>query len=174
VSTSLLLRTDSRLTSCQVFHTSGSTGMPKPVTFVHSALAAVDSLRELYSEDSYRVSVHRVIDAVEATYNGCPLFHTAGFVVSFFLVFSGCVTVIGPPDQPSSPQMFKQILHSTHTQGALLPPLVIDQIAEEPAMVEEAAKLKFLTYGGGKACLIQIPALVLGLICSRFRQPRSG
>ncbi|CBF83739.1 hypothetical protein AN2924.2 [Aspergillus nidulans FGSC A4] len=132
-----------------VFHTSGSTGMPKPVTFVHSALAAVDSLRELYSEDSYRVSVHRVIDAVEATYNGCPLFHTAGFVVSFFLVFSGCVTVIGPPDQPSSPQMFKQILHSTHTQGALLPPLVIDQIAEEPAMVEEAAKLKFLTYGGG-------------------------
>ncbi|KAL3435740.1 hypothetical protein BDV09DRAFT_203867 [Aspergillus tetrazonus] len=132
-----------------VFHTSGSTGMPKPVTFVHSALAAVDSLRGLYSEDSYRISVHRVIDAVEATYNGCPLFHTAGFVVSFFLVFSGCVTVIGPPDQPSSPQMFKEVLHSTHAQGALLPPLVIDQIAEEPAMVEEAAKLKFLTYGGG-------------------------
>ncbi|KAL5001185.1 hypothetical protein BDV10DRAFT_160809 [Aspergillus recurvatus] len=132
-----------------VFHTSGSTGMPKPVTFVHSAMAAADSLRGLYSEESYRVSVHRVIDAAETIYNGCPLFHTAGFVVSFFTVFSGCVTVIGPPNQPSSPQMFKEVLDSTHAQGALLPPLVIDQIAQEPAMVDEAAKLKFLTYGGG-------------------------
>ncbi|KAL4992090.1 hypothetical protein BDW68DRAFT_150491 [Aspergillus falconensis] len=95
--------------------------MPKPVTFVHSAMAAADDLRGLYSEESYRVSVHRVIDAAETIYNGCPLFHTAGFVGSFFTVFSGCVTVTGLPNQPSSPQMFKEVLHSAHAQGVLLP-----------------------------------------------------
>ncbi|KAL2854906.1 hypothetical protein BJY01DRAFT_231842 [Aspergillus pseudoustus] len=132
-----------------VFHTSGSTGMPKPVTFVHSALAASDNLRTLFSEDTYRVSVHRLLETAQGIYNGCPLFHLAGFVAGFFGVFSGTILVIGPPNQPSSPQMFKSILHSAHVDGALLPPLVVDQIAQEPALVEEVSKLKFITFGGG-------------------------
>ncbi|KAL2800923.1 hypothetical protein BJX66DRAFT_348802 [Aspergillus keveii] len=132
-----------------VFHTSGSTGMPKPVTFVHSALAASDNLRTLYSEDTYRVSVHRLLETAQSIYNGCPLFHLAGFVAGFFGVFSGTVQVVGPPNQPSSAQMFKNILHLSDVDGALLPPLVVDQIAQEPALVEEVSKLKFITFGGG-------------------------
>ncbi|RDW86636.1 NRPS-like enzyme [Aspergillus mulundensis] len=133
-----------------LFHTSGSTGMPKPVTFVHAAMASADNFRDLYSKVSYRVSAQKVIDAAQGFYNGCPLFHLAGYVVGFFAVFSGCVVVIPPPNQPSSPQMFKQVMHATHVEGALLPPLVVDQIAQDPAMVEEVAKLKFITFGGGK------------------------
>ncbi|KIA75916.1 NRPS-like enzyme [Aspergillus ustus] len=132
-----------------VFHTSGSTGMPKPVTFVHSALAASDNLRTLFSEDTYRVSAHRLLETAQGIYNGCPLFHLAGFVAGFFGVFSGTILVIGPPSQPSSPQMFKSILHSAQVDGALLPPLVVDQIAQEPALVDKVSKLKFITFGGG-------------------------
>ncbi|KAL3457865.1 hypothetical protein BJX64DRAFT_292717 [Aspergillus heterothallicus] len=132
-----------------VFHTSGSTGMPKPVTFVHSAMAASDNLRTLYSDDTYRVSVHRVLETAQGIYNGCPLFHLAGFVAGFFGIFSGAVLVIGPPNQPSSAQMFKTILQLAPFDGALLPPLVVDQIAQEPALVEEVSKLKFITFGGG-------------------------
>jgi hypothetical protein len=131
--------------------------MPKPVNFVHSALAASDNLRTLYSEDTYRVSVHRLLETAQSIYNGCPLFHLAGFVAGFFGVFSDTVQVVGPPNQPSSVQMFKNILHLSDVDGALLPPLVVDQIAQEPALVEEVSKLKFITFGGGTSYFIASP-----------------
>ncbi|KAA8649496.1 putative secondary metabolism biosynthetic enzyme [Aspergillus tanneri] len=132
-----------------IFHTSGSTGMPKPVAFVHAAMAATDSLRLFYSEESYRVSCHRLLESAHSVYNGCPLFHLAGFVAGFFWLFSGGIIVIGPANQPSSPQMLKDILHVAHVDGALLPPLVVDQIAQEPALIEKVSKLRFITFGGG-------------------------
>lgn len=67
------------------------------------------------------------------------------------MMLSGSVLIIGPPGQPSSPQMFKQMLHATRPENVLLPPLVVDQIAQEPAMVKEASKLKMLAFGGGRS-----------------------
>lgn len=67
------------------------------------------------------------------------------------MMLSGSVLIIGPPGQPSGPQMFKQMLHATRPESVLLPPLVVDQIAQEPAMVKEASKLKMLAFGGGRS-----------------------
>ncbi|KAL4952998.1 hypothetical protein BDW69DRAFT_12243 [Aspergillus filifer] len=132
-----------------VFHTSGSTGMPKPVNFTHAAVAATDNLRHFYSNDTYRVSAHRVLENARNIYNGFPLFHAAGLVLGCLTFLSGNTLVLGPANQPCSPQMVKDILSMAHPDGALVPPLVVEQISQEPAMVDEVSKLKFIAFGGG-------------------------
>ncbi|KAL4969490.1 uncharacterized protein BDV14DRAFT_195758 [Aspergillus stella-maris] len=44
--------------------------------------------------------------------------------------------------------MVKDTLHTAHPEGALIPPLIVEQISQEPAMVEEASNLKFIAFGG--------------------------
>ncbi|KAL4810243.1 hypothetical protein BDV18DRAFT_166669 [Aspergillus unguis] len=151
-----------------MFHTSGSTGMPKPVTSVHAAVAASDNLRRLYSEKTHRVSKHRVLESASSIYNGCPLFHAAGVDGVNYMLLGGTVVILGPPNQPSSPQMFRDILHMTKVEGVMLPPLLIDHIAEEPTLVDEVSKLKFVAYGGGPASqkagdLLSLNVLILNM-----------
>ncbi|KAL4795504.1 hypothetical protein BDV19DRAFT_166115 [Aspergillus venezuelensis] len=126
--------------------------MPKPVTFTHAAVAATDNLRRLYSDETYRVSAHRVLENARNIHNGFPLFHAAGLALGCLTFLSGNVLVLGPPNHPCSPRMVKEILHTAHPEGAFIPSLIIEQISQEPAMVEEISNLKSIAFGSGMAC----------------------
>ncbi|KAJ5115010.1 Male sterility NAD-binding [Penicillium alfredii] len=133
-----------------ILHTTGSTGMPKPITVSHSALAAIDAQRLISVKDPAggRCQLEILAEA-KTVYTAFPIFHVAGFELSCYLLFSGCILLLGYPRQPPSIAVLRRVLKLPEVDGALLPPSIIDELSQEPELLTEVSKLRWIFYGGG-------------------------
>jgi thioester reductase-like protein/acyl-CoA synthetase (AMP-forming)/AMP-acid ligase II len=132
-----------------VLHTSGSTGIPKPLTYTHEYISQVwhvqtleppegfTSVDELVRKGSYLVSL--------------PPFHIAGFTLAIiFPAMYGCVPVYPVAGIPPTLNSFLDALRSTSFDWTFLSPVVIDEIGRDPKTLEYIAqKLDYLLFSGG-------------------------
>jgi len=132
-----------------VLHTSGSTGVPKPLTYTHEYISRVwhvqtlnppegsTSVDALVRKGSYLVSL--------------PPFHIAGFTLAIiFPAMYGCVPVYPIAGIPPTLNSFLDALRSTSFDWTFLSPVVIDEIGRDPKILEYVAqKLDYLLFSGG-------------------------
>ncbi|KAI0021598.1 hypothetical protein F4780DRAFT_270976 [Xylariomycetidae sp. FL0641] len=137
---------EARLDPFVVLHTSGSTGMPKPVVQKHGTYTTVDAfttLTELGYAPTYPASC-----AGSRVYLGFPLFHCAG--VTMLLpgpIYVGFTTVLGP--FPPSAESANGIHLYGDVQETCLPPPTLMEVAKDPTHLENLGRLKMATFGGG-------------------------
>ena len=82
-----------------------------------------------------------------------PLFHAAGIYTSVFFssYFEGLALGLASKAMTAD-TVYESLLHSG-ADAVLLPPSVMEDMAQNPAHVEALKKLKFIYFGGGKrAC----------------------
>lgn len=129
-----------------VLHTSGSTGIAKPVIQTHATVAALDALTALPSlglETTYPAMCSGT-----RVYLGFPLFHCSG--ISMLLpaaIFAGFTVVLGP--FPASADVVDAVHLHGNAQHSCLPPSTLVGLAEDPAKVENLDRLTQITFGGG-------------------------
>lgn len=152
---------EARLEPWIVLHTSGSTGVPKPIVQSHATYSALDAFTALPSlglEDAYPV-----MSRGRRVYLGFPLFHCAG--VSMLLpasIFAGYTIVLGP--FPPSADIVNTIhLHGNVQESCIAPSTVVD-LTKDPKHLENLRKLDQITTGGGP-----LPQTVGNLINERTR-----
>ncbi|KAL3446441.1 putative NRPS-like enzyme [Aspergillus insuetus] len=127
-----------------VLHTSGSTGIPKPLIYSH------EFSWRIYKANSLPSSLDKHLLQGE-WFSFLPAFHMAGIGLGFVLaVYSGNIPVWPLPNQPPSADSFiEAIKYGTFTWAYLLP-VILDGLSKDPEGLElVASKLKFLIYTGG-------------------------
>ncbi|KAF2470039.1 acetyl-CoA synthetase-like protein [Lindgomyces ingoldianus] len=134
---------------CMVVHTSGSTGLPKPVPWSHAALLTTDSHHLVPPLDGRPCIWGSIFDATQRTFSALPVFQGAGIASGTALaLFTNTVVVLGPPGLATS-DTFCQVLDYGNIDAASCLPVTLEEIATRPDILGKLAKLKFITFVGG-------------------------
>lgn len=136
---------EARLDPFVVLHTSGSTGMPKPVVQRHANIAAIDAFASLPSlglEPAFPA-----ICAGSRVYIAYPLFHSAGLYLLLSSIYIGSTIVLGP--FPPSPETINAVHVHGNVQHSCLPPAPLVDLVKTPVYLDNLARLDQVIYGGG-------------------------
>ncbi|KAL1980701.1 hypothetical protein VTN96DRAFT_3618 [Rasamsonia emersonii] len=132
---------------CLIVHTSGSTGVPKIVTYTNDMLANVDRLRHLLPVEGCRCLVWEMPG--RRLYSTIPIFHILGIGSSLlFPVFYDAVGVLGPPDKPVTPELADQMHQFARLDGGIYPPSLLQDLVRDEDKREHLRSLKVILYGG--------------------------
>ncbi|KAJ5759629.1 hypothetical protein N7520_006785 [Penicillium odoratum] len=127
-----------------VFHTSGTTGNPKPVTYSHQMMAGVEVAASL--PDIEETHIHQY--AQRRWYTPLPSLHFVGMLMTLSMTtFVNMIAVIGPVGPPS-PATVTEVLRHGRVEGALLPPVLIDALCLFPDGLEALKDLQYVHYAG--------------------------
>ncbi|KAI4200503.1 MAG: hypothetical protein LQ350_003873 [Teloschistes chrysophthalmus] len=137
-----------------VLHSSGSTGVPKPITMNHATYAVVDSDRNLDTVPGRRnqnFSLWNFGEDGGFSFSSIPPFHLGGFVAYIALpIYSTYSSVVlGPADKPSTGQTTAGVMRHFDLKALFCPPNIYEQLLQETDAIELASKLKFIMYAGG-------------------------
>ena len=135
---------------CLIVHTSGSTGLPKPVTWTHHSLSAVHSHHDVHSLEGRRTIWGGVFDTSQRSFSGLPVFHGTGVATAIRRICYNLTTVVLPPPGLVTADVFDQVLNDADIDSANLIPLTLEEIATRADMLKKLGRLKHVTCVGGE------------------------
>ncbi|KAI9705388.1 MAG: hypothetical protein M1820_005218 [Bogoriella megaspora] len=135
-----------------ILHSSGSTGLPKPITMTNGTFAMLDSERFLPTTPG---RVNRDFSIWDFQGGGkfftiFPYFHLAGFLsLVINPVFTEASTpIIGPPLAAPSGALMKEVLKQQKIKALYIPPSIAEQLLAEPDGLDYFRGLDFICYTG--------------------------
>lgn len=136
-----------------ILHSSGSTGIPKPITMTHGTFATIDNDRNMPVVEGRRNADATIWDFMGdgRFYSPFPPSHLAGFVATAVrpIYSEASAPVLGPALRPATGTMLKEILQHQKLQGLYLPPTIAEQLLQEPGGLDNFRGSEFLCYAGG-------------------------
>jgi acyl-coenzyme A synthetase/AMP-(fatty) acid ligase len=125
-----------------VVHTSGTTGMPKPVIWTHAMLAQVDRFHSLPGS-----SVGQM--AGQGIYCALPVFHTSGITASLLTpVYMNTIIILGPAGVCPDKSVVQEVLEYAPVDAATFPPSLLEDLISDPTSLGQLKRLKKIVYGG--------------------------
>ena len=127
-----------------VLHTSGSTGLPKPVSLNHGTLAHHDLFLDApllggKALNLARFSGKRVLFCL-------PHFHSAAVCFLAFSVYSNTISVL-PPSLVSAEMVNEAHVHAG-VDASFIAPSTLADIVHNPKYFENLKRLQYVTFGG--------------------------
>ncbi|KAM0142805.1 hypothetical protein ACHAO1_001043 [Botrytis cinerea] len=133
-----------------VLHTSGSTGLPKPIVVRH-ALGAVMDAQKLMKCDNGEV-LHSNMWKGAKSFSSFPPFHAAGVYLS---LFSACYyeiqIVLASPSVPVTSNLVDDMIENAGIDSLMLAPSTVEELAFSSSSLEliQEKNIKFVCFGGG-------------------------
>ena len=131
------------------FHTSGSTGLPKPIVWSHAFAAAYVKMTQLDPPSGFE-SQDRLFQANRLLFM-LPPFHAANHCTSLCNAINNRTSIIYPLAAaiPTAQVMVDALKHTT-ADVALVPPTIVADVGKDSAMLEFVAqRLDTLLFAGG-------------------------
>ena len=140
---------DARYDPAIVLHTSGSTGLPKPITWTHGAICSVDNHHLLSPLDGFDALIV-AFKGRSRIFSALPPFHAAGLGSTLFIpLYFGPSTVIPPATQPVSADLLIDLLDNASIDVCFMAPSILQDICDSPSMLKKLERIKYLVFGGG-------------------------
>ncbi|KAF2179124.1 putative AMP-binding enzyme [Zopfia rhizophila CBS 207.26] len=138
---------EARTDPWMIFHTSGTTGLPKLVTYTHQMMASLDAAELM--PDAHEETMNRHFEK-KRWYTPLPSLHFVGMTVALqFTVYLGAILVVGPAGAgPTGPLVARDTLRYGKVQGAMLPPALIDGLCGDAIGLECLRNLECLYFAG--------------------------
>lgn len=131
-------------------HTSGSTGIPKPMLVSQANLQLLSKLRHISDKHNNASLYTAWASRSTRVFNPMPLFHGAGLGMLMMLALSYRMPCsLSVPEKPLNAELVMQCLSHAGVDGALLPPSVIEEVSSTEDGLKALADLRFLSFGGG-------------------------
>ncbi|KAF7174064.1 hypothetical protein CNMCM5623_006358 [Aspergillus felis] len=131
-----------------IVHTSGTTGLPKPIFLTHGYCATVDNVRNFPLPKGRRSSIPcNPLFEGGAVLTVFPFFHIVGFFFFAQAVFSG-LPFATPPSKPLSGDLVVKTLRELRVVSAALPPSLIENICSSDFGLKTLTQLNNLYFGG--------------------------
>ncbi|KAL4807921.1 hypothetical protein BDV18DRAFT_168140 [Aspergillus unguis] len=130
-----------------IIHSSGTTGMPKPVPLTHGYFATIDYDAHLPRPAGRQSSFFNDLGPDHLVLCTTPFFHLMGFLSFAESVFHG-VPFINLPDKPLSVQLLADTVEKTKPTAAMLPPSILEDMSHSELGVNVLKKLDYVYYAG--------------------------
>ncbi|KAF2705779.1 putative AMP-binding enzyme [Pleomassaria siparia CBS 279.74] len=130
-----------------IFHTSGTTGLPKLITYTHGMMAALHDAKGMPDAEDKSMLNHF---ANRRWYTPLPSLHVVGMVVALqFPILCGGVVVIGPAGSgPTTPTAAREVMIHGQVQGSMVSPALIDDMCATAEGLECLRNLDCLYFAG--------------------------
>ena len=131
-----------------ILHSSGSTGLPKPIGYTHGCIAASKAQLNHASTGLDRTLLQCVASGARL-FAGFPLFHAGGLYFPLaYALFAGVTIVLPPAGQPLSADMADLMHAYGNVQTSCLPPAILEDIAGKPSFLERMERISYVITGG--------------------------
>ncbi|TDZ38354.1 Non-canonical non-ribosomal peptide synthetase FUB8 [Colletotrichum spinosum] len=140
---------EARLDPVVVLHTSGSTGLPKPIVARVGMVAVADAFHDV---PDFRGSENCIKSIMRGRrlFLPMPLFHAAGcYMSAFAAVYWKHPVALGFADRPLTPQVVVDAVEHAGVDNVILPPAVLEEMSHMPEGVEALRKMQRVNFGGG-------------------------
>ncbi|GKT43440.1 non-canonical non-ribosomal peptide synthetase FUB8 [Colletotrichum spaethianum] len=134
-----------------VGHTSGTTGLPKPVVWTQRSFAVISVWKSIPDLDG-RPSVEKLFRESHRCYQTMPIYHPFGLLCSIVEpLHRGKILVMGPNSLgPIMPPTLEQMFEHADFDSLAGVPIYLEMIAKSPKMLAAVGeKLKFIYFAGG-------------------------
>ncbi|KAL9080499.1 MAG: hypothetical protein Q9157_000733 [Trypethelium eluteriae] len=132
-----------------VLHTSGSTGLPKPIVVRPGMLAICDAYHNFPNWQGYTHWVRAWTERSKRHFTPMPLFHAAAlYVFIFFVVYWESPVALGIPERALSSDLVVECLNNMDVECAALPPSVLEDMSQSEECIAALKKLKLVVFGG--------------------------
>lgn len=141
-----------------VLHTSGSTGIPKPIVVRQGSVAIADGFRNLPDYQGTQFMWKAWSSRAKRMFAPMPLFHAAGLLgcLSNLCMSYGVPIVLGIPDQPMSADLVMRCLAHSDVDSAFLPPSIVEEFSQTTESLDALKKLNFVIFSGGECAPEQV------------------
>ncbi|KAI0407921.1 hypothetical protein F4802DRAFT_605343 [Xylaria palmicola] len=133
-----------------IMHTSGTTGLPKPIVARVGMMAISDAHQRLDRWQGSHYWLNEYDRRVKKQFFPMPLFHAAA-LYSFFYhsVYRNTITILGIGEKPLSADLVFECLENVNFEGAFLPPSILEEISHSEESMSKLSKLEIVIFGGG-------------------------
>lgn len=131
-----------------ILHTSGSTGLPKPIGLTNGALAVHQTMHEIPTPKG-RINAQSVLmNTGKPLLVMTPFFHAMGAIMMSSSILNRVPIVLLPPERPPNVQLVLDVLDQTRPYGGVFAPSILEQIADTPGGLDTLSKLDYAFFGG--------------------------
>ncbi|SMR61318.1 unnamed protein product [Zymoseptoria tritici ST99CH_3D1] len=135
-----------------ILHTSGTTGVPKPVVWTHALVGTMDAVRLLppTQGDGGLQPWTSLFEARSSIYSSFPMSHGAGIIMDILLpALFNLRCVLGPPTVPSNIDLINSLAKHEQIDIWSMVPSLVDELGESPDVLEQVERSKFICASGG-------------------------
>ena len=142
-------------------HTSGSTGMPKPIVLTHRFATALDAMLKIPLLSGNPTHFHYWQGL--RCFMPFPLFHSGGLSGLIISIYAS-MNFVFPPPGPLTSHLADAVFRNIDVQLTILPSAILAEIAQEPEYLEKLTKIPYVYFGAGP-----LPPAIGDLIASKSR-----
>ncbi|EFY86027.1 NRPS-like enzyme, putative [Metarhizium acridum CQMa 102] len=134
-----------------VLHTSGSTGIPKPIVIKQGGFAVTDTFRHLPKHAGADFLWKFWKSSATRVFVPMPAFHAAGLLFGMLSlgIYYAVPAALPLPDQPLTPDLTIRSLQYSGADATFLPPSIVEELSLMPDGVEQLKRMKIVAFGGG-------------------------
>ncbi|KAF2100901.1 acetyl-CoA synthetase-like protein, partial [Rhizodiscina lignyota] len=134
-----------------ILHTSGSTGMPKPIHVTHAFVACGSEAAYLPEFMGHRQLLSEICRVPgRRLYVSFPPFHVGGLIAGFGVtVYANVCVVFGPPHLPPMGDVVLDVMKHANIKNMLSIPAPMMELAKSKEGMEYLAKMDWVLFGGG-------------------------
>ncbi|GAB7350310.1 hypothetical protein MBLNU459_g0944t1 [Dothideomycetes sp. NU459] len=130
-----------------IIHTSGSTGLPKPIPLRNGYIAIIDRLSRMRRSDG-RMMMSQKFGSNAVTLSSLPWFHAMGLFMFVKSVFSQGPLVLPPLGRTPNANLTIEMIQYGKPQCAFFPPSILEDIVDTPGGLETLATIDFILFAG--------------------------
>ncbi|KAJ5760131.1 hypothetical protein N7520_007287 [Penicillium odoratum] len=134
------------ITMC-IIHSSGTTGMPKPVPLSNGFWSAFDNAGNLDWPEGRQPTLIIRLGRQDLALATTPFFHLMGMISFGISIFHEVPALFGP-DKPISVEYLTEMLQMTRPTAGVFPPSVLEDMSHSEKALECLKNLKSVLFGG--------------------------
>ncbi|PKS13383.1 hypothetical protein jhhlp_000154 [Lomentospora prolificans] len=133
-----------------VLHTSGSTGLPKPIVCRQGMIAISDAYHTLPEWNGTKIWVRALAESINLFFVPMPLFHAAGLYMTLIsTLYWDKPVALSIGTKPLATDGVLESLEHCKADAIILPPIILEEMSQSEQSTKALAKLKTVTCAGG-------------------------
>ncbi|KAM5465132.1 putative secondary metabolism biosynthetic enzyme [Microsporum ferrugineum] len=139
---------EARMDPCLVLHTTGSTGLPKPITWKVGILSTYEAWRTIPPVNGY-VPPTEIYQQARRAYTSMPLFHTSGLNAGItWALLLGVTLVYGGPHVVPNAAYTDDMHKFAGVDASMGAPSIYEDLSRNPTSLERINKLHYVIASG--------------------------
>ncbi|KAK4183556.1 putative peptide synthetase [Podospora australis] len=130
-----------------ILHTSGTTGLPKPVYIKAGVFNTTLTINDMPAPPG-RESIHNKLFGTRLALAVTPFFHIFGINMLLRSIHFQKPLVLLPPSKPPTAELVVEAITKTKPSALICPPSVIEDLCKLPSALPALESLEFVFFGG--------------------------